>query len=81
VPGTSYGMGCICIHGVGTIAKVDGNINAEKYIPILEEHVSPVIARHVSSNEFQYDNAHVHRAHVVQKYMACNRLKTMHPRS
>jgi len=70
--------GCICIHGVGTIAKVDGNINMEKYIQVLEEHLWPVLARHYPSNDcvFQDDNTPVHRAHVVQRYMASNRLKT-----
>ena len=29
--------GCICWNGVGTLAKVTGNINSEKYKEILEQ--------------------------------------------
>ena len=31
--------GCICWNGVGTLAKVTGNINPEKYKEILEENI------------------------------------------
>jgi len=30
--------GCICYNGVGTLTKVEGNINADKYISILEDN-------------------------------------------
>lgn len=39
-------MGCICQESVGTMAPVEGNINAAKYHDILEEHLWPVLARH-----------------------------------
>ena len=55
---------CMCIYGVGTIAKVDVNINAEKYIQVLDDHLWPVIAIHFPSYDcdFQDENAPVHRA-------------------
>jgi hypothetical protein len=37
--------GCICYNGVGTLTKVEGNINADKYISILEDNIWPVISR------------------------------------
>jgi len=36
--------GCICWNGVGTLAAVEGNINATKYQEILDEHLWPAIA-------------------------------------
>lgn len=71
--------GCICFEGVGTLTRVDGNINANKYINILEDNIWPVITRHFPRNNylFQDDNAPVHRARVVKEYTARNRLKCM----
>jgi hypothetical protein len=38
--------GCISHHGLGTLTPVDGNIDTEKYISILDENSWPVIAQH-----------------------------------
>ena len=35
--------GCVCFDGVGSLAYVDGNINAQKYITILDTNIWPVI--------------------------------------
>jgi hypothetical protein len=35
--------GCICYNGVGTLTKVEWNINADKYTSILEDNIWPVI--------------------------------------
>lgn len=71
--------GCVCWHGVGTLTRVIGNINSEKYINILEDNIWPVIARHFPDNGylFQDDNAPVHRSRVTQEYMARNQIKNM----
>ena len=71
--------GCICFNGVGTLCKVDGNINTQKYIAILEDNIWYVIARHFPRNNFlfQDDNAPVHRAAVTRQYCATNGLKFM----
>ena len=37
--------GCITYDGVGTLAVVDGNINSQKYIDILDTNLWPVIAK------------------------------------
>jgi hypothetical protein len=31
--------GCICYNCVGTLTKVEGNVNADKYISILEDNI------------------------------------------
>ena len=38
--------GCICYYGVGTLTHVEGNINAMKYITIVDSNLWPVIVRH-----------------------------------
>ena len=71
--------GCITYHGIGTICVVDGNINAEKYISVLDENLWPVILRHFADNNyiFQDNNAPVHRARIVQDFRRNNQLKSM----
>ena len=71
--------GCICYSGAGTLSKVDGNINAQKYTNILEDTIWPVIARYFPNNNylFQDDNAPVHRASLTRQYCAMNRVKCM----
>lgn len=71
--------GCICWNGVGTLAKVTGNINSEKYKEILEENIWPVVVRHFPDDQyfFQDDNAPVHRSRVLQEYRAANNLKSI----
>lgn len=60
--------GCITYYGVATLCLVNRNINAKKYISILENHMWPVIAQHFSNKtyRFQDDNAPVHRAHITR---------------
>lgn len=71
--------GCVCFNGVGTLCRVEGTINAAKYINILEDNIWPVIVRHFPNNNylFQDDNAPVHRARIVKEYTARNGLKCM----
>ena len=55
--------GCITFNNVGTLTTVNGNINAAKYIEILEDNLWPVIVRHYpeENNIFQDNNTPVHR--------------------
>ena len=73
-------MGMYMFNGIGTLCKVDGKINAQKYVDILEDNIWPVIARHFSRNNylFQDDNAPVHQAAVTRQYCAANGLKCTH---
>jgi hypothetical protein len=59
--------GYITWYGVGTLCKVDGNINAVKYRDILDNHPWPVLARHFADKtyRFQDDNVPVHRARII----------------
>ena len=68
-----------CFHGVGTLCRVEENINSEKYIYILDTNLWPVIARHFPDGGylFQDDNAPVHRYCITQEYIARNSIKNM----
>lgn len=70
--------GCICFEGVGTLTDVEGNINSQKYIDILEDNLWPVIARHFPDNNyvFQDDNAPVHRSRLTSAYINENNIIT-----
>jgi hypothetical protein len=39
-------------YGVGTLCQVNGNINAEKYISVLDSQLRPVIACHFSDDSY-----------------------------
>ena len=73
-----YG-GCICWTSVETLAKIESDINAQKYETIIDEHLWTVIARHfpLQSYLFQDDKAPVHRAHSTFLYKARNGLKSI----
>jgi hypothetical protein len=63
--------GCITYEGVGTLTVDDGNMNAQKYIEVIDNFAWPVIACHFPDDNyvFQDDNGPVHRARVVKEYM------------
>ena len=61
--------GCMCFNGVGTLTRVEGNINAEKYINMIDNNLWPVIVHY-----FPDDNAPVHRACTVHQYMENNNI-------
>ena len=42
--------GYICWSGVGTATKIEGNIDAQKYIEVLDESLKPVLIRHFPRN-------------------------------
>jgi hypothetical protein len=46
--------GCITWYGVGTLCKVDGNINAVKYHDILDNHLWPVLVRHFADKPYRF---------------------------
>jgi len=47
--------GCISYFGV-----VDGNINSEKYISILDDNVWPVVARYFANNPWMFPGGLLH---------------------
>ena len=59
------------------ITSVDGTINRNKYIKILENNLWPVIVHfHDEHYMFQKDNAHIHRVRDVENYKARNHINS-----
>ena len=57
---------------MGTLTVVDGNINIQNNIEVIDNFVWPVIVRHFPDDNyvFQDDNAPIHRApRVVKEYI------------
>jgi hypothetical protein len=54
--------GCITYYGVGTLVAIDGNMNTDKYISVLDDNLWPIVVRHFSDRPwiFQKDNAPCH---------------------
>ena len=71
--------GCITWYGVGTLCQVNGNINPEKYISVLDSQLWPVIVHHFPDDSyvFQDDNAPVHTARIVERYKHDNNIHGM----
>jgi hypothetical protein len=71
--------GCISHHGVGTLTPVDGNINTEKYISILDENLWPVVAQHFANRPwiFQEDNAPCHVSARANGWKTDNDINTL----
>lgn len=65
--------GCISFHGVGQLVVVDGNLNSEGYIGILQEHLWQSVENMLGDRNmpfiFQHDNAPVHTARNVQAWL------------
>ena len=70
--------GCVTYDGVGTLTPVNGTIDAQAYINILDDNLWPVIAKNFADKPyvFQDDNAPVHRARSVMTYMEENHVNT-----
>jgi hypothetical protein len=66
----------ICYTDVGTLTKMEGNTNADKYISIREDIIWSVIVRHFPGNDFIFQdyNAPVHRDRSTNEYLARTRL-------
>ena len=43
--------GCVYYNRIGTLCHVEGTINAQKYINIIDNNLWPVIARHFGNKE------------------------------
>ena len=76
--GVCYVLGVHYMVCVGTLCKVDGNINAVKYRDILDNHLWPVLA-HFSHKpyHFQDDNPPVHRARIIEEFKRDNDIHGM----
>ena len=68
--------GCITYSGVGTLVPVNGNINSQKYIDILEANLRPVVAKVFSDRPwiFQDDNATPHTSQLTRQWKTDNNI-------
>lgn len=63
--------GCFSGKGLGPLVKVDGRMNSQDYIEILENYLVPLIVTqfHGRGYKFQDDNASMHTANSVKIWM------------
>ena len=55
---------CITYEGLGTLTVADGNINAQKYIEVIDNFVWPVIAGHSPDDNYVFqDNNAPYKGH------------------
>ena len=66
-------------YGVGTLTLVEGNMNTEKYISVLDDNLWPVIARHFSNRLCisQEDNAPCHDSVRANLWKEENNINTL----
>lgn len=71
--------GCFSGKGLGPLIKVEGKMNSHDYIEILESQLLPLINKNFNRRGylFQDDNAPVHTAKVVKKWMKENKIKIL----
>lgn len=69
-PASVMVWGCMSAKGVGNLHFIDGTINAQKYINILEDHLLPSINSLSDMDEyiFQQDGASSHTAKATQNW-------------
>ncbi len=67
----SDGMGgCISAYGMGSLNVLEGTMNAERYIKVLEQHMLPSRGR-----VFQKDNAKPHTAAITTAWLRSRRVR------
>src|SRR5262249_34894918 len=71
--------GCFRGGEVGPLVVVDGIINSERYIKILEDNLIPWLPDFLDEDDvyFQDDNAPIHRAGIVQAWKKSNGLSNL----
>ena len=68
--------GCICYSGIRILAFIDGNMNTQKYIQILDQHLWTSVAKHFVDNSwvFQEDNAPAQKSHEASVWKERNNI-------
>lgn len=68
--------GCITYFGQGTLTFVDGNLNSEKYIKLLNDNLWPVVAKYFLDKPymFQDDNASPHASRKTKLWKETNEI-------
>ena len=69
--------GCFSKLGLGPLVALEGNMNAVKYIELLQDTVLPELAAAGRPMVFMQDNAPCHKAKVVMDFLAENNIETL----
>jgi hypothetical protein len=70
--------GCITYYGVGTLVAIDGNMNTDKYISILDDNLWPVVVSHFSDRPWIFqDNASCHVSLRANQWKEENGIRTL----
>ncbi len=71
--------GCISAYGMGSLHVLEGTMNAERYIKVLEQHMLPS-RRHLFKGRpcvFQQDNAKPHTAAITTAWLRRRRVQVL----
>ncbi len=71
-PASLMVWGCISAYGMGSLHVLEGTMNAERYIKILEQHILPSRRR-----VFQQDNAKPHNAANTTAWLRSRRVQVL----
>ena len=73
--------GCLWDGGVGSLIRLEGKINADAYIKMIQEHVLLWMQEKFPIGiTFLQDNALIHKAKRVLEYFLCNNIQFLdHP--
>ncbi len=71
-PASLMVWGCINAYGMGSLHVLEGTMNAERYIKVLEQHMLPSRQR-----LFQQDNAKPHTAAIITAWLRSRRVRVL----
>ncbi len=71
-PASLMVWGCISAYGMGSLHVLEGTMNAERYIKVLEQHMLPSRWR-----LFQQDNAKPHTAAITTAWLRSRRVRVL----
>ncbi len=71
--------GCISAYSMGSLHVLEGTMNAERYIKVLEQHMLPSIRRLFQGRPcvFQQDNAKPHTAAITTAWLRGKRVQVL----
>ncbi len=71
--------GCISTYGMGSLHVLEGTMNAERYIKVLEQHMLPSRRRLFQGRPcvFQQDNAKPHTAAITTAWLRSRRVRVL----
>ncbi len=71
-PASLMVWGCISAYGMGSLHVLEGTMNAERYIKVLEQHMLPSRRR-----VFQHDNTKPHTAAITTAWLRSRRVRVL----